>query len=90
MLPHCRRSGLLQGGFHAHLQDVAHGSAGVLQGLTNSCSIVAGIAGTWLTGVVVEHGSFTTVFGVLAVLYLAAAVVWVVGITDQRVSLQAP
>jgi hypothetical protein len=35
------------GGFHAYLQDVAGKRAGVLQGLTNSCSILTGIAGRW-------------------------------------------
>ncbi|KAF8059183.1 NDK1 [Scenedesmus sp. PABB004] len=65
------------GGFHAHLQDVAGGAAGVLQGVTNSASILAGIACSLLTGLAVERtGSYCAVFGALACVYAAAACVW--------------
>ncbi|KAI8475106.1 MAG: major facilitator superfamily transporter [Monoraphidium minutum] len=65
------------GGFHAHLQDVAGPSAGVLQGLTNSCSVAAGAAGSVLTGRLLgATGSFAAGFWGLAALYAAAAAVW--------------
>ncbi|KAF6257007.1 hypothetical protein COO60DRAFT_48662 [Scenedesmus sp. NREL 46B-D3] len=68
---------LSYGGFHAHLQDVCGARAGVLQGVTNSASILAGLLGSLLTGCVVEMtGTYTAVFQMLAALYVVAAVIW--------------
>lgn len=65
------------GGFHAHLLDVAGRYAGVLQGLTNSASILMGILGNLLAGVVVENtGSYSALFWLLAFVYISGAVVW--------------
>jgi ACS family sodium-dependent inorganic phosphate cotransporter len=68
---------LSYGGFHAYLQDVCGARAGVLQGVTNSASILAGLLGSLLTGWVVDAtGSYSAVFWMLAGLYGVAAVVW--------------
>lgn len=68
---------LSYGGFHAHLQDICGARAGVLQGVTNSASILAGLLGSLLTGCVVEMtGMYTAVFQMLAALYVVAAVIW--------------
>ena len=66
----------------AAMQEVAGPSAGALQGLTNSCSILVGIAGTLWTGVVVEQGSYCAVFGAMAAAYAAAAVIWAGCLSD--------
>uniref|UniRef100_A0A383WD31 Major facilitator superfamily (MFS) profile domain-containing protein n=1 Tax=Tetradesmus obliquus TaxID=3088 RepID=A0A383WD31_TETOB len=61
-------------GFHSYLQDVAAGNAGVVYGITNTCSIAAGIAGNLVTGCVVEaSGSYGAVFLLFAALNLSAA-----------------
>jgi ACS family sodium-dependent inorganic phosphate cotransporter len=68
---------LSYGGFHAYLQDVCGARAGVLQGVTNSASILAGLLGSLLTGWVVDAtGSYSVVFWMLGALYGVAAVVW--------------
>lgn len=65
------------GGFHAHLLDVAGKYAGVLQGLTNSASILMGILGNLLAGFVVDTtGSYSAVFWLLGFVYISGAVVW--------------
>lgn len=65
------------GGFHAHLLDVAGKYAGVLQGLTNSASILMGILGNLLAGFVVDStGSYSAVFWLLAFVYISGAIVW--------------
>lgn len=68
---------LSYGGFHAYLQDVCGPYAGVLQGVTNSASILMGMCGSVLTGVVVDaSGSYSALFWLLFVMYSTAAVVW--------------
>jgi nitrate/nitrite transporter NarK len=61
-------------GFHSYLQDVSAGNAGVVYGITNTCSIATGILGNLVTGVVVEAtGSYASVFVLFAALNLSAA-----------------
>uniref|UniRef100_A0A383VPL3 Major facilitator superfamily (MFS) profile domain-containing protein n=1 Tax=Tetradesmus obliquus TaxID=3088 RepID=A0A383VPL3_TETOB len=80
---------LSYGGFHAYLQDVAGAKAGVLQGVTNSASILAGLLGSLLTGWVVDAtGSYSAVFWVLAALYGVAAVVWAVCSSSHKLGEQ--
>ncbi|GIL74756.1 hypothetical protein Vretifemale_4681, partial [Volvox reticuliferus] len=58
------------GGFHAYVQDVAAADAGQLLGLTNTASILGGIAGNLATGAVLQAtGSYGIVFWVAAALY---------------------
>lgn len=79
------------GGFHPYLQEVAGPSAGLVQGLTNSCSIAAGIAASLLTGWAVDAtGSYKTVFGLLAGLYVAAAGLWWAAASSHRLSSAGP
>lgn len=83
--------GLSFGGFHAYLQDVcgrgatrgggggsgAGGGVGVLQGLTNSCSIAMGVLGNLATGALVDAtGSYRAVFGATALVYTASFAAW--------------
>ncbi|GBF87543.1 hypothetical protein Rsub_00254 [Raphidocelis subcapitata] len=73
------------GGFHAHLQDVAGPSAGVLQGLTNSCSILTGMLASLATGWLVEAtGSYSSVWLALAALYAAGAALWATCTTGEQ------
>lgn len=76
---------LSYGGFHAYLQDVAGKYAGVLQGVTNSASILMGIVSNVLTGFAVEAtGSYSSVFWVLGLAYISAAVVWCLCTSSHR------
>ncbi|GLC39136.1 hypothetical protein PLESTB_001509800 [Pleodorina starrii] len=58
------------GGFHAYVQDVAAADAGQLLGLTNTASILGGIAGNLATGAVLQAtGGYGAVFWVAVALY---------------------
>lgn len=68
---------LSYGGFQSYLQETAGKHAGIVQGLTNSASIVMGIFGSLLTGWVVEvSGTYSAVFWLLGFVYVSAAAVW--------------
>lgn len=72
--------GLNYAGFHAYVQDVAPRDAGLVLGCTNTCSILAGIAGNVLTGGLTAGGfGFSWVFGLTAGLYAASALTWWAG-----------
>ncbi|MEW5299788.1 MAG: hypothetical protein WDW36_002766 [Sanguina aurantia] len=62
------------GGFHAYVQDIIEPqSAGMMLGLTNSCSIVMGIAGTVATPMIVAaSGSYQSVFLITAALHISS------------------
>lgn len=73
-------------GFHSYLQDVAAGNAGVVYGITNTCSIAVGVIGNLITGVVVEAtGSYSSVFVLFAVLNLSAALLFSVFTSTHKV-----
>ncbi|GFR46273.1 hypothetical protein Agub_g7827, partial [Astrephomene gubernaculifera] len=58
------------GGFHAYVQDVAAADAGWLLGLTNTASILGGIAGNMATGALLQStGGYGGVFLAAAALY---------------------
>ncbi|KAL6761234.1 major facilitator superfamily transporter [Haematococcus lacustris] len=76
------------GGFHPYIQDVAGGSAGLLTGLTNSCSIAMGIMGNLCTGALVQMtGTFSTVFVVTMALYLSSCCVFLAVLKLQPIQL---
>lgn len=73
-------------GFHSYLQDVAAGNAGVVYGITNTCSIATGIVGNLVTGVVVEAtGSYSSVFVLFALLNVSAALLFSVFTSTNKV-----
>jgi len=60
--------GTSYGGFHSYLQQVATDSAGVLQGMTNSCSVFMGILGTTAAGLALEAtGSYRWAWELLSI-----------------------
>ena len=59
------------------MQDVAGGQAGTLLAVSNTGGIVMGIIGNILTGwLVTKTGGFSTIFVLIAALYLSSAAVW--------------
>ena len=50
---------------------------GAAQGITNSCSILAGLVGTLFTGLAVDTwGSYQPVFATGILLYLSSCALW--------------
>lgn len=73
-------------GFHSYLQDVAAGNAGVVYGITNTCSIAVGVIGNLITGMVVEAtGSYSSVFVLFAALNLSAALLFTLFTSTSKV-----
>lgn len=76
-------TGFNYAGFHAYVQDVAPRDAGLVLGLTNTCSILAGIAGNVFTGSLAAGGpagpGFSWVFSITAGLYAVSALTWWAG-----------
>lgn len=58
------------------------------QGVTNSCSILMGIAGNLTTGAVVDAvGSYCPVFSLAIFLYLSSWMLWVANMRGDKVAL---
>lgn len=76
------------GGFHAYVQDVASGDAGMMLGITNTCSILMGILGNLCTGAIVGvSGSYRSVYGVTSLLYLSSFIVFMTVLKGGRIRL---
>jgi hypothetical protein len=73
-------------------QDVVDKDVGIglVQGLTNSCSIALGIGGNLCTGWLVDStGSFSAVFALTCALCVSSCLLWLGFAKGQRVSLAA-
>ena len=68
--------GMCYPGYHSYVQDIFANDAGVVLALTNSWSIVAGVCGNLLCGMV---GDFPLVFGVVMCLYIISAATFFFG-----------
>jgi hypothetical protein len=59
--------------------------AGVLLGLSNTAGVLAGVLGSLATGWILEHGTWSDVWGVAVGFYLVGTVVWNCFATGERV-----
>lgn len=67
-----------QAGFVSNIQDVGGRSAGRLFGIANTAGCSAGIAGTTAAGYILQSpGAWTTLFTLMAALYVCGALVYV-------------
>lgn len=65
-------------GFHSYVADVAPHDSGILLGITNSCSITAGIVGVLLTGNLASlPNGLITIFSIATVSFLFSGTLWV-------------
>ncbi|KAG1669639.1 hypothetical protein FOA52_010799 [Chlamydomonas sp. UWO 241] len=79
------------GGFHAYVQDVAPRDAGLVLGMTNSCSIAMGIIGNLSTGVIVEAtGSYRLAFAVPLLMYVSSFALFMGLLRGQPIRLRKP
>lgn len=75
-------------GYHSYVQDVAPRDAGLILGLTNTCSSLAGVAGNLAAGYLAAGSSgFSAVFALAAALYAASLVTWLAFAKGQNISL---
>lgn len=75
-----------QAGFVANMSDIAPKHAGKMFGLCNTFGSLAGILGVVAVGYIYEMtGSFSMVFQVTAVMYVAATVAWNLLATGEKV-----
>lgn len=74
-----------QSGLYSNHQDIGPRYSGVLLGISNTAGVLAGVLGTYLTGQILQHGSWDEVFKVAVGLYLVGAVVWNVAATGKRI-----
>ncbi|CAI7795819.1 unnamed protein product [Closterium sp. NIES-54] len=74
-----------QSGLYSNHQDIGPRYAGILLGLSNSAGVLAGVFGTYVTGQILQNGSWDEVFTVAVGLYLVGTVVWNVFATGERV-----
>lgn len=80
--------GFNYGGYHAYIQDVAPGDAGLILGLTNTFSSVAGIVGNIVAGTLAGGpAGFAAVFGLTVVLHAVSAVTWLVFARGKKIRL---
>jgi MFS family permease len=80
--------GFNYGGYHAYVQDVAPGDAGLILGLTNTFSSVAGIVGNIVAGALAGGpAGFAAVFGLTVVLHAMSAVTWLVFARGKKIRL---
>ncbi|GAX85008.1 hypothetical protein CEUSTIGMA_g12429.t1 [Chlamydomonas eustigma] len=78
------------GGFHPHVQEVAGRDAGLMLGITNSCSIAMGILGNLITGMLVSNtGCFSTVFALTSLLYISSAIAFLTFMDGRPVRLSS-
>ncbi|CAI5954307.1 unnamed protein product [Closterium sp. NIES-65] len=73
-----------QSGLYSNHQDIGPRYAGILLGLSNSAGVLAGVFGTYVTGQILQNGSWDEVFTVAVALYLVGTVVWNVFATGER------
>ena len=67
------------------MQDIGPRYAGVLLGMSNTAGVLAGVLGTFATGMILQNGSWSSVWGVAIALYIIGTVVWNVLATGEKV-----
>lgn len=65
-----------QSGLYSNHQDIGPRYAGVLLGISNTAGVLAGVVGTAVTGLILQHGTWNQVWYVSIVFYLIGALVW--------------
>ncbi len=63
-----------QSGLYSNHADIAPEYAGVLLGLSNTAGVLAGVVGTWCTGLILDGGSWSDVWSVAVAFYLIGTV----------------
>jgi MFS family permease len=82
--------GLNYAGFHSYIQDVAPGDAGLILGLTNSCSILAGILGNLIMfhlASVPGPTGYGSLFAIMSLAYCASGAAWAWGARGRSIKL---
>jgi MFS family permease len=75
-------------GYHSYVSDFAPGDAGLILGMTNTFSSIAGIVGNIVAGALAGGpAGFSGVFGLTVVLHAISAVTWVVFARGKRIRL---
>lgn len=74
-----------QSGLYSNHQDIGPRYAGILLGLSNTAGVLAGVLGTYITGQILQTGSWDSVFEVAVGLYVVGTIVWNVFSTGERV-----
>ena len=65
-----------QSGLYSNHQDIGPRYAGVLLGLSNTAGVLAGVVGTYATGVILQNGCWADVWRVSVALYLVGTLIW--------------
>lgn len=80
--------GFNYGGYHAYVQDVAPGDAGLILGVTNTFSSVAGIVGNVVAGSLAgSESGFSGVFALAMVLHGLSSVTWLAFARGRQIRL---
>lgn len=82
--------GLNYAGYHSYVQDVAPGDAGLILGLTNSCSILAGILGNLIMfrlASVPGQTAYCSLFAIMSFAYCTSGVAWALGARGRSIKL---
>lgn len=74
-----------QSGLYSNHQDIAPRYAGVLLGMSNTAGVLAGVAGSLVTGFILQHGTWDQVWQVAIALYLVGTVIWNLWATGERI-----
>ncbi len=74
-----------QSGLYSNHADIAPEYAGVLLGLSNTAGVLAGVVGTWATGLILDGGTWSDVWGVAVIFYLIGTLIWNLFATGERV-----
>eukprot|EP00210_Caulerpa_lentillifera_P009228 g8797.t1 len=65
-----------QSGLYSNHQDIGPKYSGVLLGLSNTAGVLAGVFGTYVTGRILQTGSWDQVWGLAVMLQITGTVVW--------------
>lgn len=74
-----------QSGLYSNHLDIGPRYSGVLLGISNTAGVLAGVIGTYVTGYILQNGTWDDVFKVAVGLYLVGTVVWNTLATGERV-----
>lgn len=84
-------SALTLGGVSASHLDIAPSNAGIIFGAGNTAATVAGLLSVPVTGLVLQGtGSWSLIFGIIAVHYVVGAALWVAWVGDKRLPEDMP
>eukprot|EP00850_Spirogloea_muscicola_P022329 SM000288S10781 [mRNA] locus=s288:61315:65553:- [translate_table: standard] len=74
-----------QSGLYSNHQDIGPRYSGILLGISNTAGVLAGVLGTFTTGLILTHGTWDDVFKVAVGLYVVGTVVWNVFATGEKI-----